>query len=52
MITKAQLIPFSTSVFVWYGDQKFCVPDDPANTDWQAYQAWLEAGNTPLPAGS
>lgn len=26
------------------------VPDDPRNADWQAYQAWLAAGNTPTPA--
>lgn len=50
MITKVQLIPFSDSIFVWYGEQRFSVPADPANTDYQAYLKWLEEGNTPLPA--
>ena len=26
------------------------LPPDPANTDYAAYLAWLEAGNTPDPA--
>ena len=26
------------------------IPIDPANTDYQAYLVWLEAGNEPLPA--
>ena len=26
------------------------IPPDPANTDYAAYLAWVEAGNTPKPA--
>jgi hypothetical protein len=26
------------------------IPGDPANADWQIFQVWLAAGNTPNPA--
>lgn len=28
------------------------IPADPRNTDYQAYQTWVAAGNTPQPASS
>ena len=27
-----------------------CIPFAPQNSDYQQFLAWLEAGNTPLPA--
>ena len=31
-------------------ESKTFIPFDPANTDYQVYLAWVEAGNKPLPA--
>ena len=42
-ITKA-VIKFNDNGILVY------IPFDPANTDYQAYLAWLAEGNTPLPA--
>jgi hypothetical protein len=39
----------STTVIVRLSDGA-SIPFDPANTDYQEYLEWLEAGNTPLPA--
>jgi hypothetical protein len=32
------------------GNIKICIPFDPDNSDYQAYLAWVEQGNQPLPA--
>ena len=39
----------STTCIKRIADNAF-IPTDPANTDYIAYLAWLEAGNTPTPA--
>jgi len=39
----------SSNIIQRLSDSAF-IPFDFANTDYQQYLAWLEAGNTPLPA--
>jgi hypothetical protein len=39
----------ATEAILRLADNAF-IPQDPANVDFAAYLAWLEAGNTPEPA--
>lgn len=47
---KLQKNSFGDVVAVTIVGQNISIPFDPANTDYQAYLAWVAKGNTPEPA--
>jgi hypothetical protein len=44
------LAPVTEMTCVIRLSDKAAIPINPANIDYQKYLAWLEEGNTPLPA--
>ena len=43
-------LPLQTIKSIQRLSDNACIPDDPANTDYQAYLKWVAEGNTPEPA--
>jgi len=49
-MTNAMIYQLTTGTSILRLADNAWIPPDPANTDYAAYLAWLEAGNTPDPA--
>jgi hypothetical protein len=47
---QTPIFPSTVSEMVIRLSDMVHIPFNPDNTDYQAYLAWLEEGNTPLPA--
>lgn len=50
MYKLLKLLPNQEMGCVFRTQDNVCIPFDPANTDYQAYLAWVAEGNTPEPA--
>lgn len=49
-LVKNEITGEINNVRIIDGNKITAIPFDPNNTDYQQYQLWLAAGNTPLPA--
>lgn len=49
-VQKYSLDGVPQGILVVHGQDRTCIPLNVNNTDYQQYLAWLEEGNTPLPA--
>ena len=48
-VKRFDALPATNVAIIRLSDNAF-IPMDPDNTDYAEYLAWLEQGNTPLPA--